>query len=346
MCKLAGGIKIVFVRFSVIVPLYNKAPYVARTLQSVLYQTYDDYELIVVDDGSTDGSCEAVEKMTLDNPKMRDLHDSGRFKLIKQVNSGVSTARNNGVKMSCGDYLCFLDADDWWADCFLEGINGLINDFPEAGAYGTAYYYYKNAHGRILDYALPKDFCVGYINYFRCYADSMQMPLWTGAVAIPNNVFVEFCGFSEKLTLGEDFYLWVRIALKYKVAFLNKPLSYYFQDLPASQRAVGRLHDPKTHMLWGLDDLEPVEKTNEDYKRLIDKLRVTGLYQYYLDKRYKNAAIQELKKVDWGKQPLSVRLRYKMPVVLLRMWYSFMVFGSKVKQWMIRKKRGEKLSAK
>lgn len=91
-------------------------------------------------------------------------------------------------------------------------------------------------------------------------------------------------------------------------------------------------------MLWGLEDLEPIEKTNEDYKRLIDKLRVIGLYQYYLDKRYKNAAIQELKKVDWCKQPVSVRLRYKMPVVLLRMWQIIMVQGSMVKQWMIRSK--------
>lgn len=333
-------------RFSVIIPLYNKVQYVERAILSVLAQTYTDYELIIVDDGSTDGSANAVAQMEENNQQLSLMQKCGRFLFVKQQNKGAGAARNNGTNISKGDYLCFLDADDWWADGFLEGINYLINDFPEAGAYGTAYYYYKNAHGRILDYALPKDFCVGYINYFRCYADSMQMPLWTGAVAIPNNVFVEFCGFSEKLTLGEDFYLWVRIALKYKVAFLNKPLSYYFQDLQASQRAVGRLHDPKTHMLWGLDDLEPVEKTNEDYKRLIDKLRVTGLYQYYLDKRYKNAAIQELKKVDWCKQPLSVRLRYKMPVVLLRKWYSFMVFGSKVKQWMIRKKRGEKLSAK
>lgn len=333
-------------RFSVIIPLYNKVQYVERAILSVLAQTYTDYELIIVDDGSTDGSANAVAQMEENNQQLSLLQKCGRFLFVKQQNKGSGAARNNGAKISKGDYLCFLDADDWWADCFLEGINGLINDFPEAGAYGTAYYYYKNAHGRILDYALPKGFKAGYINYFCCYADSMQMPLWTGAVAIQNNVFVEFCGFSEMLTLGEDFYLWIHLALKYKVAFLNKPLSYYFQDLPASQRAIGRLHDPKTHMLWGLDDLEPVEKTNEDYKRLIDKLRVTGLYQYYLDKRYKNAAIQELKKVDWSKQPVSVRLRYKMPVALLRMWYSFMVFGSKVKQWMIRKKRGEKLSAK
>ncbi len=339
MCKLAGGIKIVFVRFSVIVPLYNKAPYVARTLQSVLDQTSDDYELIVVDDGSTDGSCEAVEKMTLDNPKMRDLHDSGRFKLIKQVNSGVSTARNNGVKMSCGDYLCFLDADDWWADGFLAAMDKLVVEYPEAAAFGTAYYYYKNGFPRELDFGLQKDFKSGYINYCRQYADSMQMPLWTGAVAVRRVAFLDLKGFPVNLTLGEDFYLWIQLALNYKVVFLNENLSYYFQDVPVEKRAVGKLHNPQTHMLWNLSFLEGCEYTNSDYKYLIDKLRVTGLFLYYLDKQYHEAAVQELKKVDWSKQPLSIRLQYKTPISVLRILHRMRVMASNVKQRIIKQKR-------
>lgn len=321
-------------RFSVIIPLYNKAAYVERAVESVLSQTFDDYELIIVDDGSTDGSVDIIKRM--EAGRLSDLKNSGRFFFVMQKNSGAGAARNNGAKIAHGDYFCFLDADDWWSEIFLAEMSTLVEKFPNAGIYATAYYYYKNGHCHEMDCAIPKDFKSGYINYCRCYADSMQMPLWTGAVAVPRNVYGELRGFSEKLSLGEDFYLWIRIALKYKVVFLNKLLSYYFQDLPVSQRAIGRLHDPRTHMLWGLKDLEPVEKTNEDYKRLIDKLRVTGLYQYYLDKRYKNAAIQELKKVDWCKQPLSVRLRYKMPVVLLRFWQEFMVRGSRVKQWVIR----------
>lgn len=325
-------------RFSVIIPLYNKVQYVERAILSVLAQTYTDYELIIVDDGSTDGSANAVVQMEENNQQLSLLQKCGLFLFVKQQNKGAGAARNNGAKISKGDYLCFLDADDWWSENFLLEMDTLINKYPKAGVYGTAYYYYKNSFAKTLNYALPKGFKAGYINYFRCYADSLQMPLTSISVSINKEIFIEIGGFSEKLTLGEDFYLWIHLALKYKVAFLNKPLSYYFQDLPASQRAIGRLHNPKTHMLWGLEDLEPIEKTNEDYKRLIDKLRVTGLYQYYLDKRYKNAAIQELKKVDWGKQPLSVRLRYKMPVVLLQLCQKIMVLGSMVKQWMIRRK--------
>lgn len=340
MRKLAGGIKIVFVKFSVIVPLYNKAPYVARTLQSVLGQTFNDYELIVVDDGSTDESCEVVEKMTIENPKMRVLLDSGRFRLLKQANSGVSTARNNGVKISQGDYLCFLDADDWWECGFLAAMDRLITEYPEAAVYGTAYYYYKNGFPRILDFGLPEGFKSGYIKYCRQYADSMQMPLWTGAVTVRRTVFIDLKGFPVNLTLGEDFYLWIQLALNYKVAFLNENLSYYFQDVPVENRAVGKLHNPRTHMLWNLSFLEGYENTNPDYKYLIDKLRVNGLFLYYLDKQYHKTAVQELKKVDWHKQPMSVKLQYKTPTSVLRMLHRLRVVASNVKQNIIKRLRG------
>lgn len=323
-------------RFSVIIPLYNKAAYVERAVKSVLSQTFDDYELIIVDDGSTDGSADIIMQMEENDRQLSDLKSKCRFVFIKQKNSGAGAARNNGAGIAHGEYFCFLDADDWWTDCFLQKVNDLIEAYPEAGAYGTAYYYYKNARGRVLDYALPTGFKSGYINYCRCYADSMRMPLWTGAVSIPCDIFEEFSGFSEMLTLGEDFYLWIRIALKYKVAFLNKPLSYYNNDVPVAKRAVGKLHTPAKHMLWGLLALEHYESTNKDYKYLIDKLRVNSLYPYYLDKDYRKAAVSELQKVDWKKQPLAVRMKYRLPPFCLILWQRFRVFGSRVKQWGIK----------
>lgn len=116
-------------RFSVIIPLYNKAPYIGKALQSVLEQTFDDFEIIVVDDGSTDDSY-SVAKAVLETSERP-------FKLIHQENAGVSTARNKGVAASSGEYICFLDGDDWWAPTFLEKMDELIQDYPEAGIYGT-----------------------------------------------------------------------------------------------------------------------------------------------------------------------------------------------------------------
>lgn len=311
-------------RFSVIIPLYNKAPYIKKALGSVLSQTFKDYELIIVDDGSTDGSY-AIAKESLEGSSIE-------YKLIQQENAGVSTARNNGVAASKGDYICFLDADDWWAPAFLERMNSFINDYPDAGIYGTNYYYVKNGRQRVCVTTAE----TGYINYCKVYAEKLQMPLWTGAVCIPRRVFEEFCGFSPQLKLGEDFDLWIKIALKYKVAFLNEPLAYYFQDSDPSWRLVGKLHNPNEHMLWNLYYLEKEEKTNPDYKSLIDGLRTYSLLPYYLSRQYRKDAKQQLAKVDWNDQPSKYRRLYKTPVPILKFKYAFLKLGSNIKQFIIK----------
>lgn len=311
-------------RFSIIIPLYNKAPYVKKALLSVIEQTFRGFELVVVNDGSSDDSLVVAKEL---------LEKSGlNYQLIHQNNAGVSIARNNGVTASCGDYLCFLDADDWWAPTFLERMDWLIKEYPDAGIYGTNYYYVKSGRNRI---------CVttagtGYINYCKVYAERLQMPLWTGATCIPRDVFFEMGGFDPKLKLGEDFCLWIKVALKYKVAFLNEALSFYYQDSDAVWRLVGKLHNPKEHMLWNLHFLEEVERSNADYKILIDKLRTYSLLPYYLSRQYRNDAKQELAKVDWSNLPKRERFLYKTPVFFLKCRHFFFKMGSTVKQAIIK----------
>ena len=311
-------------RFSVIIPVYNKEPYVSKAIESVLRQSFRDFELIVVDDGSTDASFVTV-KETLKNSVIKG-------ELICQANAGVSTARNNGIAASSGDYVCFLDADDWWESGFLEKMDVLIRDYPDAGIYGTNYNYVKSGRSRISVEGLE----TGYIDYCQAYSRKLQMPLWTGAVCIPRPIFDEMGGFRPHLKLGEDFDLWIKIALKYKVAFLNEALSNYFQDSDVAWRGVGHLTDPQYHMLWNLDYLADVEKANPDYKQLIDNLRTYSLFPYYLSEQFRDAAKNELEKVDWDKQPNRTRRLYKTPILLLRARKTFLNIGSKVKQWLIR----------
>lgn len=311
--------------FSVIMPLYNKAPYVAKAIGSVLAQTISDYEMIIVDDGSKDGSGEIAERM---------IEGNDHCKLIRQKNAGVSVARNNGVAASRGDYLCFLDADDWWEPTFLEEMKILIEEFPDAGIYGTNYTIIKEIKHktRIANIGFEDGFERGYINYCRAYADTMYMPLWTGAICIPRDVFIEQGGFPNGIKLGEDFLLWIKIALAHDVVFLNKPLAYYNQDVDVANRGVGHLYLPSQHMLWNLDFLSEEEKDNPDFKRLVDQLRTYELMPYYLSKRYRNEARRELAKVDWEKQPPHVRNLYKMPIFFLLFRACFMKCGSRIKQ--------------
>ena len=310
------------IRFSVIMPLYNKAAYVEKGIRSVLEQTYPHYELIVVNDGSTDASAVIAEEL------LKGVHNA---RLINQENAGVAVARNNGVAEAKGDFVCFLDADDWWDVSFLQEMQQFIKDYPKAGIWGTNYWYVKRGMTRLMNQHIPD----GYIDFCKEHSTLAQV-LWTGSVCILKSVYKEMNGFKPFLKLGEDFDLWIRVALKYKVAYLNKPLTYYNQNVDTLTRGTGKLHHPKNNMLWNLQYLEDQEKNNPYYKQLIDRLRVYGLFNYYLSNEYRDLAEKELAKVDWSKQPNKIRLLYKKPIWYLRSKQYFMNFASFIKQSIIR----------
>ena len=187
-------------RFSVIIPLYNKAPYVAKAIGSVLAQTYTDYELIIIDDGSKDDSF-AIALKAIEGHK--------RCHIYRQKNAGVSVARNIGVGLSRSDYLCFLDADDWWEPDFLMEMSRLIEEFPDAGIYGANYTIVNETKHktRVAEIGVEEGFERGYFNYCKTYAKTMYMPLTSISVAIPRSVFDEMKGFQKGIRLGEDFLL-------------------------------------------------------------------------------------------------------------------------------------------
>ena len=315
-------------KFSVIIPLYNKAPYIAKAIDSVLTQTFTGFELVIVDDGSKDNSAQVAEMA---------IKGCDNCRLIRQENAGVSMARNNGVALSQGEYLCFLDADDWWAPTFLEEMSKLIDEFPDAGIYGTGYTIVNETRHktRVSPIGVDSSFEKGYINYCQVYAKTLAMPLTSISVAVPRLVFDEMEGFPKGIKLGEDFLLWVRIALKYKVVLINRPLSFYNQDVDVVNRGVGKLHNPEEHMLWNVDFLAEEEKINPDYKQLIDNLRTYGLLPYYLSKEYHEAAQQELKKVDWSRQHAKTRKQYSKPLSVLRLEFALRRIASNCKRHLI-----------
>ena len=335
-------------KFSVIVPLYNKAPFVRKALESIASQTYRDFELIVVDDGSTDNSAAICEEFfqTFNHSLAHSINVNPSFvhSFIRQPNSGVAAARNRGVAESHGEFVCFLDADDWWESTFLEEMDRLIAEYPDAGIYASNYIYYKPGKTHVA-LSLPR----GYLDYPKAYYEGSSMPVWTGATCMPRKVFDEMGGFPLGIKLGEDFLLWAKIALHYPVAFSEKPLAYYNNDVPASLRATRNLHAPEHHMLFHLEPLE-AEIANlslvhsltpslvTSWKLLLDKLRVSGLLEYWMSDEYHNAAAAELAKVDWSKQPKSAKAQYEKPIWFLKAKRRFMQVGSYCKQKLIRLK--------
>jgi len=217
-------------KFSVIIPLFNKGPYVQRSINSVLNQTVQDFEIIIIEGGSEDNGKEIAETFT---------HIDKRIKLYLQIGKGVSGARNQGVSISNGDLIAFLDADDEWMPNYLETIIRINKNYPEAGLYATAT---KNefTENVLLDLReevkklIPDEGLI--FNYFKICKHANSI-FETSSVTVPNIIFSEFGGFQENAWWGEDLDLWARIASKYPFGYSSQACCiYYFVPNCATER--------------------------------------------------------------------------------------------------------------
>jgi glycosyltransferase involved in cell wall biosynthesis len=313
--------------FSVIIPLYNKASHIEKAILSIAAQTFNNFEMIIIDDGSTDESFSKAKEIT------QSLSSSIKsWRVLTQKNCGVSTTRNTGVKLAKYDYIAFLDADDWWAPDYLESMKLLVEKYPEAGIFASSYY--KVKYGKTIPAGIGVDesFQDGVINYFQVYAKTLWMPIWTGATIINKDVFEKLNGFNPMLKLGEDFDLWARIAANYPVAFLNKPLAYYNQDVDVNERAVGvRLYKPHEHMLFSTYNQKLI--SNSDFLFLYERLALYGLLPYYLKGENQEETMKILLSIHWKWHETKYKLYYKiLPVNILRIWFGLKLLISKIRR--------------
>jgi len=195
---------------SVVIPLYNKGPYITRALNSVLSQSFQDFEIIVVDDGSDDDGSSKVDEFR-----------NSKILLIRQENKGVSSARNKGVDVAKSELIAFLDADDEWLPEHLDTLIRLRKNYPEAAALGTTYYYKSDITDEFFEPVIkhiPRKPWEGIIpNYFKA-ATLGDPPITASTVGILKKVLMNF-RFNEDVWWGEDTDLWGRIALEYPIAF-------------------------------------------------------------------------------------------------------------------------------
>lgn len=206
---------------SVVIPLYNKEKLVARTLQTVLAQTFTDFEVVIVDDGSTDSSAAIVESFS-----------DSRIRLIRQKNGGVSAARNKGIEEASGKYIAFLDADDEWDSEYLATMHSLIDAYPECDVFGIKFAIIDN-NRNITEHSVNNiqfDSTTGQIdNYFEVASASLP-PLCSSSVMISKSALEDIGGFPVGIKDGEDLITWARLAVKYKIAFSNRTQAYFVHD--------------------------------------------------------------------------------------------------------------------
>jgi Glycosyltransferases involved in cell wall biogenesis len=247
---------------SIVIPLYNKEKQIQNTLKSVFNQTFQDFEIVIVNDGSTDHSVEVVKQI-----------NNSRIRLIEQTNQGVSAARNTGIKEAKYDYIALVDADDEWKPTYLETQLDLINSFPECSVFACAYEFRRGEKTiQLILNRIPFEGEKGILsNYFEV-ASCSHPPLWTSAVVAKKEAFLSIGGFPVGIKSGEDLLTWARLAVKYKIAYSLKNLAVFIgvPSDPGKSKPMERYNE-KDEVLIGLTEL---------YDMLSDSIMKNHLKQY------------------------------------------------------------------
>lgn len=208
---------------TVVIPLYNKAEYISRTLHSVFAQSLSDFEIIVIDDGSTDGGGDAARSFS--DPRLR---------LISQENGGVSVARNRGILEAKTEFVAFLDADDQWHPDFLATLWAAKGRHTEGKFFASSREIVSLDGTRMsLDFGYRDGFAIDLIEFMDCCV-RFRSPLIPSAVMVSKPLLMQVGMFPEGQKRGEDLDTWVRLLFEVPVIFCNMPLVVYWSDLPLS----------------------------------------------------------------------------------------------------------------
>jgi len=204
---------------SIIIPLYNKEQYIRKTLESVFSQTFQQFEIVIVDDGSTDGSLDVVRQ--IDDPRIR---------IVCKENGGVSSARNMGIGEARYPYLAFLDADDLWMPDHLEVIARLIQKYPQCVLFGTSYYFQRPGQQPTLPMLrcpLPFDGYDGVLSNYYDVASGIDMPMQTSTFVVSKAVAQQIGGFFLGVQGGEDLLFMAQVYALGDIAYSRRPTSTY-----------------------------------------------------------------------------------------------------------------------
>lgn len=196
---------------SVVIPTYNRKNIVLEAIQSVLQQEPKNYEVIVVDDGSTDKTAEYIKSLKLP------------VRIINKENGGVASARNAGIKNARGRYIALLDSDDIWLPGILKAQLAYLKFHPNIPLVYTDQYIQVRGRRRKktrFGYQQPR-------NMFNLPGFIDKVPIHSSSVMVRKSIFEKMGSFNENLKIHEDTEMWNRISERYKLGFIDKPLAIF-----------------------------------------------------------------------------------------------------------------------
>ena len=304
---------------SVIIPLYNKEKSIVSTIESVLSQTYKDWELIVINDGSTDNSLEVV-KSFVDGLQIVDC----RLKILSKENGGVCSARNMGIEEAKGEYIALLDADDLWEKEYLTEQMRMVDDYSDAAMWGINFAETNN--GKIVR-RVPTGLPDGYRGYIYNY---FEMPtrisdlFCSSSVLIRKDVFDKVGLFDERIKYAEDSDMWFRIIATNKVAFYDRYMVFYQWD--AENRAMTKQRDLRDFLPYIIDKYqEPIYRANQVFYRWVNRWAAVRIKQiYFNDVDQYDAAKTASRKLDYSQLPIKYRFELLTPYWLGKIVYKIL----------------------
>lgn len=280
---------------SVVIPLFNKEDCIRKTLDSVLVQSLQDFEIIVVNDGSTDGSAEIVAAIP-----------DGRIRLINKVNGGPSSARNKGLEVAKGDYIAFLDADDIWSPDYLKEMTDLIDSFPDAVIWGFNY-------TMIQDGMIVHSEVKAYRGYLSQEWDSFPIFFSSSSSCCRKTALIDLGGFDERMVYGEDIDMWFRLLLNGRGVIDTRVLAFYNKD---EYNSLTQHKMPlEKHIPFFIDKYTDARKNNPCFRRFFDEQMVYRLYPYLFEKQYRKTARQLAKQLDYSLLKRSMKFRIRHPYI-------------------------------
>lgn len=239
---------------SVIIPLYNKENFIENTLKSVLSQTFSDFEILVINDGSTDKSEEKVLGFK-----------EAKIRYFSKTNEGVSATRNFGIENAQGEYIAFIDADDIWENDFLENMNNLILSFPNEKVFSGAIKIQIENRVFNAEYSITKE-SPQIVDYFD--GSHLNGAICTSASVFEKSVFETVGNFDINLKRDEDTDLWIRVGLKFNVVFSWTIGATYTYD-PNSLTNISKKIGDKTDF----SKYSEIAKTNPKLEKFLDMNR-------------------------------------------------------------------------
>jgi glycosyltransferase involved in cell wall biosynthesis len=238
--------------FSVIIPLFNKEKFIEATLKSVLNQTFIDFEILIINDGSTDNSHQIIKGF-----------DDPRIRYFFKENAGVSSARNDGIEKAQSNYISFIDADDYWYPNFLEEMYKIIQNYPQQKVFSAAIEIETSKKVIPASYSIAKTNDYEIVNYFT--ASCKETVICTSCAVFHKSIFEETGTFDIEAKSGQDTDMWIRIGMNYPIVFSWKILARYVYDENSLSKNKNYLHQK-----INFSKFKEQETTNPSLKKFLD----------------------------------------------------------------------------